>query len=89
MNKKWANMIAQVIGDFDSVNSVKCPNCGECEIDYIYIGDEDTRIGFFQIWCNNCLKGIYVSRASAPPNAKFATFNSDIKNIVPKFELEN
>lgn len=58
------------------MNQIKCPNCSECGIDYIYVGDVDTRIVFLQIWCNKCLKGIYVSRVVAPENAKFVTFDT-------------
>ena len=47
--------------------------------------ESGTRIGFLQIWCNNCLKGIYISRASASINAKMVPFNSDLKTIIPAF----
>lgn len=62
MKREWEKIVPQIIGHFDKINQVKCPNCGECGIDYIYIGDSNTRIGFLQIWYNQCLKGIYVSR---------------------------
>lgn len=83
----WIRIITQITKDFDKINHIKCPNCEKYGLDYIYIGDGKTRIGFLQIWCNECLKGIYVSRAVAPQNAKFATFESDVKNIVPKIEF--
>ena len=40
-----------------------------------------------QIWCNKCLKGIYISRAVAPVNAKFVSFDEDLKKIVPNYEF--
>lgn len=87
MKSEWTRIISQITGDFDNINRIKCPNCRECAIDYIYIGDGNTRIGFLQIWCNKCLQGIYVSRAVAPPNAKFVTFDNNLKGIVPKVEF--
>lgn len=83
----WTRIITQITGDFEKINHVKCPNCKKNGLDYIYIGDDQTRIGFLQIWCNECLKGIHVSRAVAPPNAKFLTFESDVKSIVPEIEF--
>ena len=51
------------------------------------MGDERTRVGYLQVWCNKCLKGIYVSRAVAPQNAKFITFNDDVNNFVSEYEI--
>ena len=87
MKREWTRIIPQIIEDFDNINQIKCPNCKECGVDYTYIGDGNTRICFLQIWCNKCLKGIYVSRAVAPQNAKFVTFDTDLKGIVPKVEF--
>ena len=89
MREKWMKMLPQLMDNFDAVNQIKCPSCGECGgIDYLYIGGSDTRIGYFQVWCNKCLKGIHISRAIAPLNAKFVTFDTDLTDIVPKFKLE-
>lgn len=87
MRKEWIDIIPQIANDFDSIHQIKCPNCGKNGLEYIYIGDKKTKIGYLQIWCNKCLKGIYVSRAVAPPNARFVTYDDDLKNIVPKYEL--
>lgn len=87
MRKEWTNIIHQVANDFDGIYQINCPNCGKNGIKYLYIGDKKTRIGYLQIWCSECLKGIYISRAVAPPNAKFVTFDDDLKNLVPKYEF--
>ncbi|MDF2596532.1 MAG: hypothetical protein K0R05_2807 [Anaerocolumna sp.] len=89
MSKDWIRMIPKITEHSKDNHGVQCPNCGEYGIDYLYVGDEKTRIGYLQIWCRKCLKGIYVSRAIAPPNAKFATFDEDLKEIVPKYEFIN
>ena len=87
MRKEWIDIIPQIANDFDNIHQIKCPNCGKNEMEYIYIGDKKTKIGYLQIWCNECLKGIYVSRIVAPPNARFVTYDDDLKNIVPKYEF--
>lgn len=87
MRNKWMHILMQLTTDFDRVNQINCPNCKECEIDYLYIGEASTRVGFLQVWCKKCLKGIYVSRAVAPQNAKFVTFDTDIKDLIPSYEF--
>lgn len=89
MNKDWISIIPKITAHPKDNHRVKCPNCGEYGIEYIYVGDEKTKIGYLQIWCIKCLKGIYVSRAIAPANAKFATFDDDLKEIVPNYDFIN
>lgn len=86
MNKEWIKMIPKITENLNTNNKRQCPNCGKFGIDYLYIGDATTRIGYLQIWCNECLKGIYVSRAVAPVNANFVTFDEDVKNKIPDYE---
>lgn len=83
----WRGIIEKISENVSNIHQVRCPNCGETRLDYIYIGDVETRIGFLQIWCNKCLKGVYASRVVAPLNAKFVTFDSDVKSIVPPIEF--
>lgn len=87
MKKEWIAIVSQITDDFNKINQIECPHCGKCGIDYIYIGDGDTRVGFLQIWCYKCLKGIHVSRVVAPQSAKFVTFDTELKGIVPQFEF--
>lgn len=87
MKLAWERTISEIVKDFDSINQIKCPGCGKCGMDYLYIGDSDTRIGYLQVWCNQCLRGTYVSRAAAPPNAKLVTFETDLKGIVLNVEF--
>lgn len=57
MRKKWMKIVPQIIDNIDNVhelNQIKCPNCSRHGINYMYIGDEKTRIGFFEVWCNKC-----------------------------------
>ena len=56
MKQEWIKILTQITDNLDNVDQIKCPVCGEHGIDYIYIGDEGTRVGFLQIWCNQCLR---------------------------------
>lgn len=87
MSKDWIKIIPKITEHLNDEHQVQCPNCGKYGMDYLYVGDEKTRVGYLQVWCSECLKGIYVSRAIAPANAKFVTFDDDLKTIVPEYEF--
>ncbi len=89
MREKWMKILPKLTDNFVNPQEIQCPNCGEQEVEYLYIGNEKTRIGYFQIWCNNCLKGIYISRAKAPVNARFVSFDHDLNGIIPKYEIDD
>ena len=89
MKKEWIKIIPQIANCLDGVEQLKCPDCGKHEIDYIYVGDKETRVGFLQIWCNQCFKGIYISRVVAPVQAKFVSFEADLEGIVPQYDYVN
>lgn len=76
----------QIIDNLDNTSHIECPNCGKCGIEYLYTGDERTRIGFLQIWCSECLKGVHISRVETLRNAKFVSFDADLGDIVPKYD---
>lgn len=76
MRENWIKLISGL----DNVDTLQCPNCYEKDIDYLYIGDEYTRIGYLQIWCNNCKKAIHISRVKIPQGVKFVSLE-DRENI--------
>lgn len=91
MYKDWIGLVPHLIDNIDKTENLKCPNCGEHKVDYLYIGDNHSRVGYLQLWCSSCLKGIYVSRAKAPQNAKMITFNQkeELGKIIPKYTFIN
>jgi hypothetical protein len=52
-------------GDGD-VSGIPCPDCGRRRLEFRYIVDIESRIGYVLFWCNACLRGISVSRVRAP-----------------------
>lgn len=87
MMREWIDIVSKIASDVSYAKEEKCPYCKKAGIDYIYVGDEKTRIGYLQIWCDECLKGTYISRVKAPINAKFVSFNDDLEKIIPEYEL--
>lgn len=85
---KWLIEVAAKISSKEcKANQIICPQCNEKCIDYLYIGDEKTRIGYLQVWCNNCLNGIYISRVVVPDGLKMISFEDDIdlNSIIPYY----
>lgn len=89
MREKWMKILPKITDNLSDTKFIECPNCGERGVEYLYIGDEKTRVGYLQIWCNKCLKGIYISRAVAPTNARFVTFDDEISGIIPEYEFDD
>ncbi len=54
--------------------SVHCPECGDHAIDYEFVGDLETRMGYCLVWCNSCLVGINISRTKVPNDAEMISF---------------
>lgn len=88
MNKKWEKTVISILKNPKQTGELKCPNCGELKIDYLYVGESESRIGYLQIWCTKCLKGTYISRIQAPKDAKFILDDENIKEELPVFEIE-
>lgn len=89
MNKEfklWLNLSVRIQ---ENKVDLLCPKCNKKDVDYIYVGDINSRIGFMEVWCNSCLHGIHISRVKIPDGSKMFSFdisNSELKKNVPKFK---
>ena len=83
MFRDWFNLLKKLQDTHYSTENYICPECGERSIDYTYVGDPDTHIGYLPIWCNKCNKGIQISRVEIPMNVKMIEFD-DTENLVKK-----
>jgi hypothetical protein len=46
-----------------------CPHCGHRTLRLVFTGDVEKGIGYAHFWCDNCLRGIGISRAHLPAGA--------------------
>lgn len=70
MFKDWIQLLKKLIRDDYQTNNLICPECGEKSINYMYVGDNQTNVGYLPIWCENCNKGIRISRVIVPEGVK-------------------
>lgn len=70
----WRDVLKVVASPVEDSELPFCPTCGQQRVDYMYIGDAETRIGYLVIWCPACLHGVRMSRVRAPAGVHFMTF---------------
>jgi hypothetical protein len=91
-NKLWLELLKEIADTSIAGNrNLVCPKCRNNSIDYQYVGDQITRIGFLDIWCNSCHTGLHMSRVKAPENANMISFGSteEIAKRIPNFKPVN
>jgi len=83
----WLKLAGTIADTLPTVPSLECPKCGLPKIDFQYVGDKITRIGFLCIWCPSCLHGIHISRIRIPQQAELISLDSreEIKKRIPNF----
>lgn len=88
MFNDWFNLLKELNKNNYSTQGFICPECGEGSIEYIYVGDSTTRIGYLPVWCKNCNKGIQISRVKIPKEVKMIEFGDfeSIKQTIPNFK---
>jgi len=88
MFKGWMEIFKKLPDNHYLSTEFNCPECGDKAIDYLYVVDEITGIGYLPIWCNTCKQGIQLSRVGAPKGAKKINISdtSSIKENIPNFK---
>jgi len=82
--KQWLYLIDKLNQDCKS----ECPCCGKAAIDFQYVADTTDKIGYLDIWCGACLKGIHISRVRVPegmPLLDIASPSGIIAARIPNF----
>ena len=87
MFNDWLKLLKQLSKNNYSTKDFICPECGQKSVEYIYVGDPITNIGYLPIWCKSCNKGIQISRVEIPKEAKMIEFSDleSIKKTIPNF----
>jgi hypothetical protein len=65
--------------------SVQCPICGIGSIKFRYTADEESRVGYCDAWCGECLNGVHISRVKVPAGIHFTFFDDVDTEGVPEF----
>ena len=83
----WLKLLKKLAKNNYSTKGFICPECGQKSVEYIYVGDPTTNIGYLPIWCRSCNKGIQISRVEIPKGVDMLEFGDleNIKKIIPAF----
>lgn len=87
--KEWLDLVVKIQDKLPDVSLLKCPKCSQKAVDFVYVGDVNTRVGYMDIWCNSCNHGIHMSRVIVPQNAPIIPFETPIDEFpkqVPNFK---
>ncbi len=82
--KKWVNLSIIINNNLPFIPNLKCPKCDEEAIDFIHIGNSETKVGFMDVWCNSCLYGIHLSRVLLPEKAEIIPFEIPAEKLLKK-----
>ena len=88
MFRDWLKISAKLSTYGYSLKNCVCPECGLKGLDFVYVGDPTTQIGYLPIWCNSCNKGIRISRVEIPECVGMISFGDwkTLESRVPNFE---
>ena len=85
----WLRIAALLpkIGSVAFHGTAICPECGDHQLDFLYVADPGSRIGYLLVWCPVCHVGIRVSRVAVPTGFQSVTFEAveQGKIELPKF----
>ena len=86
MFNEWLELVKRVVDKTqdNKASSICCPNCESNSIDYQYVGDVATKVGYLDIWCKTCLNGIHISRIKVPENVDMLSFDTSPERIAER-----
>lgn len=61
----WLSLSGEVTEGQDT-QTLACPSCGQHAVDFRFVGRVSDRIGYLDVWCRSCLRGIHISRMKVP-----------------------
>ncbi|MGD1914541.1 MAG: hypothetical protein ACFB2X_28010 [Rivularia sp. (in: cyanobacteria)] len=82
--REWISITTDIYNNLPNVPVLTCPNCHKLGVDFQFIGDLKTRIGFMVVWCPFCLHGIHLSRVDIPQKAQALPFDISIEEILQR-----
>lgn len=89
MFNDWLNLYKR-IREGVTKSELTCPECSSGgSVDFQYVGSAEKRIGYLDIWCTSCNKGVHFSRVSIPEGFSLISFDDPDQILVariPNFE---
>ena len=85
---QWLQLGKKIVERLPRRAAMRCPECRNESVDYQYVGDPIDRIGYLDMWCTSCQKGVHISRVEIPENADLISFNASKEQItqrIPSF----
>lgn len=85
----WLKLAGTIVDNLPTVPPLQCPRCGLPKVDFQYVGDKSTRVGFLCVWCTSCLHGTHISRVKIPPQADILSKDSleEVKKRIPNLQV--
>ena len=86
--QKWISITTDIYNNLPDVPVLACPICHQLWVDFQFIGNLQTRIGYMAIWFPFCLYGIHLSRVSIPDKTQALSFDTSAEEIskrIPNF----
>lgn len=89
MFQDWLNMYTNIRKSTVTRSECICPECGANSIDHQFVGDVKKRIGYLDMWCTTCNRGIHMSRVLVPEGESMISFDEPVEIVsgrIPNFE---
>ncbi|MBP3351083.1 MAG: hypothetical protein J6L65_01615 [Lachnospiraceae bacterium] len=88
MFKDWLDLLKKLPNENYSSETFICPECGQRSVEYTYVGNSITHIGYLPVWCKTCNKGIQIIRAIIPDGVKIIELGNleEIKEAIPDYK---
>ena len=84
----WVSVWSSVTAESADPGVAACPNCGRFRIQFQYVAEPSSRIGFCALWCTSCFHGHVLSRVKAPSHLSFLRLDADpgeLERAIPGF----
>ena len=86
----WLTVFKDLVSSGGKSITNACPECGAASVNFQYVGDTKTRVGYLRIWCSSCWKGVHLSRVRIPETAQMLSFDApkeELDRKEPRFEV--
>lgn len=84
----WLDLAGKA-SDEELFKKETCPSCHSSSLDFQYVVRASDRLGYLDVWCNSCKKGIHISRVTAPQGASVIDLNAPNEELAARIPPYN